>query len=48
MGGGNRVTEEERAEWVSRFSIHKRPRAPRDVRRRAAEHVSMGEIRDRG
>lgn len=29
MEGGNRVIEQERAEWVLRFSIHKRPRAPR-------------------
>lgn len=29
MGGGNMVREEERAEWVSRFGIHKRPWAPR-------------------
>lgn len=41
MGSGNRVAEEEGAEWVSRFSIHRRPWAPR-------EDVSMGEPRDRG
>ena len=29
MGGGNSVIEQERAEWVLRFSVHERPWAPR-------------------